>query len=264
MEIKQKEFCRLTSLTRKALLVYEEKGLLSPCRIDQDTGYRYYGSQEIERGAKISFLRSLSFSIHDILVLVDETDSATKILKNKERELQDELQKIRHGIQFIELNQDYPFPFSCELRETSLPIYRVATIEGRGEARDITIHHKLLYQQMKEHIVTSRGDRGTYFFSDSTHEEYHFKVFMPIDPAWVQTIVPFAVEQFGVPRFTYLRHYGTYELLHKTYEEMYRQFAEFEMPLSGEYFEIYRNAPLSSGVVDTSTLITDIGVPQWV
>ncbi len=94
MEIKQKEFCRLTGLTRKALLVYEEKGLLTPSRIDQSTGYRFYGSHEVKRGAKISFLRSLSFSIHEILVLVDETDSATTILKNKERELHDELQKI--------------------------------------------------------------------------------------------------------------------------------------------------------------------------
>ncbi len=103
MEIKQKEFCRLTGLTRKALLVYEEKGLLTPDRTDPDTGYRFYEMESINRGAKISFLRSLSFSIIDILIMVDELESATPILKKREGELLLEIQRLVHGRKFIDI-----------------------------------------------------------------------------------------------------------------------------------------------------------------
>ncbi len=264
LEIKQKEFCRLTGLTRKALLVYESKQLLIPHRIDHSTGYRFYNNENIEKGLKISFLRSLSFSVQEIFILLEESQSATKLLETKQRELVEESQRVKHGINFIEINDAYPFPFSTDLREMQLPLYRVATIEGRGKARDVSIHHKLLSQQMKEHAVETVRDSGTYFFEDSTLEELHFKVFAPIIQTWVETVVPFAVEQFGIPRFTYMRHYGTYERLHKSYQKLYQQMYELKIDNSGEFIEMYRNSNITRNNHNYTTLLTDIGVPTWI
>lgn len=264
MLIKQKEFCRLTGLTRKALLVYEDKSLLLPSKIDKSTGYRFYSSEDIQRGLKISFLRSLSFSIHDILILVDETDSGSPALGKKKVELTQELQRINHGLQFIELNQNYPFPFSDDIRETTLPLYRVAAIEGRGQTRDIQIHHKLLNQQLINNGIAQCGVPGTYFFKDSSLDEYHFKVFHPICNSLAESCTSYRIEQFGTPRFTFLRHYGSYELLNQKYQHLYEQLKELEIPITGEYLEIYQNRLLKSSSSDYTTLITDIGVPTWI
>jgi DNA-binding transcriptional MerR regulator len=155
-EIKQKQFCRLTGLTRKALLVYEEKGVLNPCRIDPSTGYRYYGENEVRRGVKIAFLRSLSFSVNELKSLVDDEPGGAEILLRKEEVLAQELHRIRNGLQFIELNRNYPFPFSEDIRETTLPLYQVATIEGRGTSRDVSVHHKLLARQLLQEGVEQR------------------------------------------------------------------------------------------------------------
>ena len=81
---------------------------------------------------------------------------------------------------------------------------------------------------------------------------------------WIETVVPFTVEQFGIPRFTYLRHYGTYELLHESYSILKQQLLEFEIAQTGEFIEIYRNGRMTKSSHNYTTLITDIGVPSWI
>lgn len=262
-EIKQKQFCRLTGLTRKALLVYEEKGVLTPNRIDIETGYRYYSEDEVHRGVKIAFLRSLSFSVNEIRALIDNELGCSEILHLKEAALSQELHRIRNGLRFIELNRNYPFPFSEDLRETSLPLYQVAVIEGRGTARDISVHHKLLSRQLIQEGVEQRSAPGTYYFADSSVHELHFKVFVPIVGDWFLGNNSCVVENFGIPRYTFLRHYGTYELLASCYRELLTQLNELEIPTTGEYIEIYQNRAESLNSSDYTTLITDIGVPTW-
>ncbi len=262
-EIKQKEFCRLTGLTRKSLLMYEDKNLLSPYRIDQETGYRYYNIENIFRGEKLAFLRSLHFSLQEIETLLDDSSEALAILQNKERELQRELQHISHGISFIGLNNDYPLPFSDDLRVTTLPLRLVATAEGRGDSRDIALAHKLLLRHLTTDLGVPVGDSGTYYFDDSTSSEIHFKAFIPILAAPVTITGAYAVEYFGSPRFTFLRHFGSYELLPEQYVALTSEMKEQEIPLSGEHMEIYRTQKFTASSTDTATLITDIGVPTW-
>ncbi|ERP30786.1 MerR family transcriptional regulator [Chitinivibrio alkaliphilus] len=55
MYYKQKEFCRLTGLTRKILLSYEKREILLPSWVDPRTGYRYYTDTEVRLGSKIAF-----------------------------------------------------------------------------------------------------------------------------------------------------------------------------------------------------------------
>jgi len=262
-EIKQKEFCRLTGLTRKSLLMYEDKLLLLPYRIDSETGYRYYNQENIFRGEKLAFLRSLHFSLTEIESLLQDSPETALILQNKERELQRELQHISHGISFISLNSDYPLPFSDELRVTTLPLRLVAISEGRGDSRDVALAHKLLARQLAQDGVVQVGDTGTYFFDDSTRSEYHFKAFTPILAAPVTITGSYLVEYFGSPRFTFLRHFGSYELLPERYKVLTSEMKAQDVALSGEYLEIYRNSQLSSISSDITTFVTDIGVPTW-
>lgn len=52
-------FARLTGLTAKALRHYDAQGLLRPREVDPVTGYRRYGTEQVERGRLIRRLREL-------------------------------------------------------------------------------------------------------------------------------------------------------------------------------------------------------------
>lgn len=43
------EFSRITGLTVKALRLYHETGLLVPFTVDEDSKYRYYSRENIEK-----------------------------------------------------------------------------------------------------------------------------------------------------------------------------------------------------------------------
>lgn len=53
-----------SKITKKAINLYEEKGLLRPNK--NSNGYRLYGEEEIKTLKQIKILRSLDFSLSEI------------------------------------------------------------------------------------------------------------------------------------------------------------------------------------------------------
>ncbi|MGD2077968.1 MAG: MerR family transcriptional regulator, partial [Chloroflexota bacterium] len=47
------QFGRLCQLSRKALRLYDERGLLPPARIDPESGYRYYDQDQVTVARRI-------------------------------------------------------------------------------------------------------------------------------------------------------------------------------------------------------------------
>jgi PPM family protein phosphatase len=66
------EFARASGLTRKALRLYDELGLLPPAQVDPDTGYRLYEPAQLEQARLVAWLRQLGMplaAIRSVLVL---------------------------------------------------------------------------------------------------------------------------------------------------------------------------------------------------
>lgn len=85
-----------TGLSRKAIYVYEERGLISPAKGSQ--GYRDYSEEDIERLLLIAKLRELDVPLEDIarvLASPGEIDILMqKHLDRLQRDLQDTMQKL--------------------------------------------------------------------------------------------------------------------------------------------------------------------------
>jgi len=64
-------FARSTGLSAKALRSYDELGLLRPARVDPDTGYRSYSTDQLVRGRTIRKLRELDVPLSEIGALLD-------------------------------------------------------------------------------------------------------------------------------------------------------------------------------------------------
>ncbi len=56
-------FAQLARLSRKALRLYAEQGLLRPVHVNPDSGYRYYSLGQLEDARRISTLRALNMPL---------------------------------------------------------------------------------------------------------------------------------------------------------------------------------------------------------
>ncbi|GGK61007.1 MerR family transcriptional regulator [Nocardia camponoti] len=72
------EFARLTHLSVKTLRFYHEIALLEPVSVDAATGYRRYGTNQIERAQLIRRLRALEMPLSEIQTVVSTTDPAVR------------------------------------------------------------------------------------------------------------------------------------------------------------------------------------------
>jgi DNA-binding transcriptional MerR regulator len=65
------EFARRSRLSAKALRLYDAQALLSPARVDEVNGYRYYDTGQIGRARLIGALRQLEMPLATIRELLD-------------------------------------------------------------------------------------------------------------------------------------------------------------------------------------------------
>ena len=66
------EFARLGQVSPRMLRHYDQLGLLTPDRVDPETGYRSYGVQQLERLHRLLALRDLGFTLEQIRDLLDD------------------------------------------------------------------------------------------------------------------------------------------------------------------------------------------------
>lgn len=66
MKLHIKEFAELTGVSVRTLHYYDEIGLLKPCFVDEQNGYRIYDECSLERMQEILFYRELDFSLKSI------------------------------------------------------------------------------------------------------------------------------------------------------------------------------------------------------
>ncbi|MDN5820640.1 MAG: MerR family transcriptional regulator [Brachybacterium sp.] len=89
------ELAAVSGLSPKALRLYADSGLLVPRRVDPFTGYRSYGTDQVQRARLIAALRGLGMGLARIGVLCDlEADGAASALHlGLEREEADALSR---------------------------------------------------------------------------------------------------------------------------------------------------------------------------
>ena len=66
MKLQIKEFGRITGVSVRTLHYYDEIGLLKPCFVDEQNGYRFYDETSLERMQEILFYRELDFPLKSI------------------------------------------------------------------------------------------------------------------------------------------------------------------------------------------------------
>ncbi|MHC1591875.1 MAG: MerR family transcriptional regulator [Candidatus Helarchaeales archaeon] len=73
-------FSLITRLSKKALRIYDKKGILVPLEKDIITGYRYYSLSQIEVGIKIKILTTLGFRLDEVARILKALKKENSVL----------------------------------------------------------------------------------------------------------------------------------------------------------------------------------------
>ena len=89
-------FAKLCGCNTQTLRYYDRIGLLTPARVDEWTGYRYYEEKQVLQFVKIKNLQQADFSIDEIRPLLDgENDRLMEAFTRKIAEQEHKLEQIR-------------------------------------------------------------------------------------------------------------------------------------------------------------------------
>lgn len=95
------ELARLSGVSVRTLHYYDEKGLLTPLR--QQNNYRWYGAFEVDRLQQILLYREIGISLDAIKQLLDDpTFDEIAALKEHLQNLKTQQERIRHLVESVE------------------------------------------------------------------------------------------------------------------------------------------------------------------
>lgn len=90
------EFSKIVDIPVRTLRYYDEFGVLQPSEIDKFTGYRYYSEENIVECEFIKLLKSLDFTLEEVVNYKDCLDENIIIKKKKEIEERMYILKQKH------------------------------------------------------------------------------------------------------------------------------------------------------------------------
>lgn len=60
------EIADFFGISRKAIRLYEKKGIIKPVKVDASNGYRYYSAEQVQQLNALLELKLLGFSLDEI------------------------------------------------------------------------------------------------------------------------------------------------------------------------------------------------------
>ena len=65
------EIAEFFGVSRKAIRLYEKKGIIKPVKVDAVNGYRYYSADQVQQLNALLELKAMGFSLDEIKTVID-------------------------------------------------------------------------------------------------------------------------------------------------------------------------------------------------
>ena len=101
-----KEVCEICNVTRKVLLIYEQKGLLTPFYVNEDTGYRYYSAENISKVMHIRKFQSFGFLLDEINDYLHDTKNFSVVF-DRLNKIKADLEETINQMQLRMMTEEY-------------------------------------------------------------------------------------------------------------------------------------------------------------
>lgn len=242
------EFSKITGLTVKTLRFYHEQGLLKPAAVDGESGYRYYGPQQIERARAIAYLRSLEFPLAEIAELLTGDDEAEliEIFKRQRAAVAERIRQSRQVVrsldQFIGELQEHQAMFresEFEVQEKRVEPQLIAGVRMKGKYSDCGPAFARIGRNFGRQIC---GKCLLLHYDDEYREsDADFEACMPIHKG--SAVEGVAVRQLPGGDCVSLIHRGPYEQLGRSYAKLFEYINRQGYRIESPTREIYLKGP---------------------
>jgi DNA-binding transcriptional MerR regulator len=184
-------FANLTRLSIKALRLYDELEILQPLHIDPQSGYRYYGIDQLPSARMIRNMRDMDMplaTIRRVLAVLPVSQAQAEMLVHQHLELRErQLEQIKElARQFTQQLKPEANKMSLEVEVKEIPTQQIISI---------TRHHKLdgLSEQIQkdcgalfalaeaEGAVPTDAPFGIYHSAINEQEDGPIETCVPVD-----------------------------------------------------------------------------------
>ena len=245
------EVTKILGVTRKAILGYEEMGLLTPAVKDEDSGYRYYSADNMMQILSIRSLQMLGLSLKEIAAYYYDTENIDTYLQN--------LMELRAAL------------------DRNIQMLQVRSAK-RG---DLTVHKTTLPQQVcycrrypcKDTLEAANKLRDTYIAAARTGKmsmlSRMFTMRMTQNPDVLDLMCCIPVDssfdgpermEFAETSALCIYYRGPYEGTSTAIQALAQYIKENNIETTGPFRSIYLEGPPSRGE-NSADYITQIAVP---
>ena len=243
------DFSRASGLPVKTLRFYHDQGLLAPSRVDERTGYRYYGVGKLEVARVITRLRALDFPLADIATILRDCEDDSDILDYLQRQkagVHERIERYReiHASLDEIINREREARTameraSYEIEEKTLAPVLVAGVRMKGHYSDCGKGFARIGKRYGRHIA----GKPLLLIYDSEYREgdADFEACMPIRKG--QDSDGVSVRELPGGDAVTLLHRGPYEELSRTYGKLFAYIGEQGYQTQVPSREVYLKGP---------------------
>ena len=261
------EFSRITGLSVKALRFYHEKGILAPCSVDEDSGYRYYDAQSVERARIVARLRSLDFTVQeikDLLAQCDDESGALEFLKRRKDTLEADIRRRRGIVRELEIiiasekeARNIMRESKFEIEEKSIPSMLMAGVRMKGCYSDCGKGFALIGRKLGRHI--GGHPFNLYYDGEFREEDADLEACVPMKRAAEAEGI--SVRELPAIRCVALVHRGPYDTVGRSYERVLAYVKEKGYKTVLPSREVYLKGPGMIFRGNPKNYLTEIQIP---
>ena len=263
-------FSTVTRLTRKALRLYDRRGLLVPKAKDNITGYRYYTGDQIQRGVRIKYLSALGFGLDEIAEYLEaeasgDVSKVSDLVDSRLRSTEEELLRLRRVASLLKNNIELMKETMSEPLVKEVPETRVISKRDKGpigETIGRLIGELMGVIQMPENQANFVKIVGPFMtlYHDHEYKEQDADLELAVPITGKVTLSDPSIEVKNLPRrrVASLVHKGSYETIGPAYAKLYDYVVRSGLELSGPMMDVYLNDP---NTVEPDEILTEIQAP---
>ena len=98
------EFSKIVDIPVRTLRFYDQYGVLQPSEIDEFTNYRYYSEEDVIECELIKLLKSLDFTLEEIVLYKNNLNS--EIIEKKKQELHESMYLLSLKCERLEILEE--------------------------------------------------------------------------------------------------------------------------------------------------------------
>ena len=251
---------RSCGISRATILRLEDKGLLTPARVDEQNGYRYYDNRNVSQIMQIQLFLELGMSYDDILLYYRTGGSSRELLRRAEARLL-VMNRIYQEIRLRVENQE-----TLSFEFITLPRYvcftrrfRGTTVEDRYWAM-CRLYHEAVergYRLLASQPLFLINRRDDFIQASFEETEVEFTCCIPLEPK----CAPEGATVFPPCRAFSCLFHGSYSRRADVFNAFGEKIRELGLRPAGDVRTLALVAPYTGRSISEDCYLTRLAVP---